>query len=405
MANAKPPRNGQYDAMPRYAHIIGWGIALPESTVSNEDLTAFMDTSDDWIRSRTGIHQRYVVGERESTATLGLRAAQQALKVTDILPNELDLIIVATSTPDNAFPSTASLIQNWLGATHAGAFDLSAACSGFVYALEMAAQAIRSGSAGTALVIGSETMSRVMDWHDRTTAVLFGDGAGAVVLQASETEGGVLSSVMRSDGSGHDLLILPTLKTHLNSGFQRGKLYMHGGEVFKFATRVIRESVLEAVEKAGISLSDVSLIVPHQANERIIQAAARSLEVSPDCFMSTIDHYANTSAASIPIALYEAVRQQRIQAGDYIVFVGFGGGLSWAAVVIKWGISRPEARQGSLVNRQRRQFGYAFVRFRNRWQRFRRRITETMRRIRPQYGRIYRLRRKIEEIDDLDDWA
>lgn len=404
MANPNASLNGGM-VMARYAHIVGWGIALPESIVSNDELAAFMETSDDWIRTRTGIEQRYIAGERESTATLGLRAAQQALKVTDILPNELNLIIVATCTPDNAFPSTASLIQNWLGATQAGAFDLSAACSGFVYALEMATQAIRSGSADTVLVIGSETMSRVMDWHDRTTAVLFGDGAGAVVLQASETEGGVLSSVMRSDGSGHDLLILPTLQTHLNSGFKRGKLWMHGGEVFKFATRVIRESVLEAIDKAGITLNDVSLIVPHQANERIIQAAARSLEIDPDRFMSTIDHYANTSAASIPMALHEAVRQQRVHAGDYIVFVGFGGGLSWAAVVIKWGIPRPEARRGSLMSRQRRQFGYAFVRWRNRWQRFRRRITETFHRIRPEYGRIYRLRRKIEEIEDLDDWV
>ncbi len=405
MAEARPPVNANYPVMPRYAHIVGWGIALPENKLTNNDIAAFMDTSDEWIQSRTGIEQRYVVNERESTATLGLRAAQQALKVTDILPNELDLIVVATCTPDNAFPSTASLIQNWLGATHAGAFDLGAACSGFVYALEMAAQAIRSGSANSALVIGAETMTRVIDWQDRATAVLFGDGAGAVVLEASETEGGILFSVMRSDGSGHDLLILPSLHTHLNTDFKRGKLHMHGGEVFRFATRVIKESVLEAIAKAGITLADVSLIVPHQANERIIHAAARSLEIDSERFMNTINRYGNTSAASIPIALYEAVREKRVHEGDYIIFVGFGGGLSWASLVIKWGIPRPESRQGSLINRQRRQFGYNLVRYRNWWRRTRRRINETINRIRPQYGRIYRLRHKIEEADDLDDWS
>lgn len=387
-----------------YAHIVGWGMAVPEGILTNQDLEAILNTSDDWIRSRTGIETRHIANDRESTATLGLKAAQQALEVTEILPSELGLIIVATSTADNVFPSTASLIQNWLGANRAGAFDLSAACSGFVYALDMAAKAIQSGSIRTALVIGSETMSRVMDWHDRSTCILFGDGAGAVVLQASETEGGVLSSVLRSDGSGHDLLGLPALHSPLNGEHKLYKLHMLGGEVFKFATRVIKESVLDAVEKAGITLADVALIVPHQANDRILAAAARSLEVDKDVFMNTVAQYGNTSAASIPMALYEAVRQKRVSEGDYIVFVGFGGGLTWAAVVIKWGIPRPETRQSSRMAQQRRQFGYTLVRIRTWIRRWNRRIQETYHRIRPHKGRISRLRRKIDHAD-LDDWS
>lgn len=387
---------------PIFARIVGWGMCVPETRLTNADLEAIMNTNDEWIRARTGIRERRIAGERESTATLGFRAAQQALEVTDILPEDLDMIIVATCTPDNVFPSTASLIQNWLGAKTAGAFDLSAACSGFVYAINMAAQAIRSGSVDTVLVIGAETMSRVMDWQDRATSILFGDGAGAVVLQASHEEGGVLSSVLRSDGSGADLLGIPAHKTPYNLKYKPYKMYMVGREVFKFATRVITECVNEAIYQAGITLDEVKLIIPHQANERILLSAARSLNVEPDRFMSNLEHYGNTSAASIPIALAEAVQQGRIRQGDYIVFVGFGGGLSWGAIVVQWSIPHPEDVHASRIAQQRRRLSYFRARLRDRWRVWKRRFNATLNRIRPDYGRIHRLRHKIDEFD-FDD--
>jgi len=383
-----------------YAHIVGWGMSVPESRLTNDDLEAILNTSDEWIQSRTGIKERRIASERESTVTLGFKAAKEALEVTDILPSEIDLIIVATSTPESVFPSTASLIQNWLGANNAGAFDLSAACSGFVYGVNMATQAIRSGSIRTAVVIGSETMTRVMDWQDRATCILFGDGAGAVVIQASEAEGGVLSSVMRSDGSGYDLLGLPSPGSRDNSGYRKpNKMFMQGGEVFKFAARVIGESITEATILAGIKLDDIKLVVPHQANDRIIHAAARSLNLDKNLFMTNLAHYGNTSAASIPIALCEAVNTGKINPDDHIVLVGFGGGLAWGALVIKWGIPKSQDRPGSRFTRQRRQAGYTLVGVRARLRHWGRRITDIISRIRPNYGRLYRLRHKIDQFD------
>jgi 3-oxoacyl-[acyl-carrier-protein] synthase-3 len=385
-----------------YAHIVGWGMAVPEQVLTNHDLAAIVETSDEWIQARTGIKERRIAGENESTATLGLKAAQKALEVAEILPIELDLIIVATSTPENIFPSTASLIQDWLGAVRAGAFDLSAACSGFVYAVNMAAQAIRSGSIQSALVIGAETMSRVMDWQDRGTCILFGDGAGAVVLKASDVEGGVLSTVLRSDGSGWDLLGIPTvgsMDVHIPeaapNGHKMHKMHMNGGEVFKFATRVITESVTQALDMANLDMSDVALIVPHQANARILQSAARSLKVEADIFMSNVDRYGNTSAASIPIALCEAIQEGRIKQDDHIVFVGFGGGLTWASMVVKWGT--PESAARRALYQQRREFSYFLARWRRRVLKWSRRVTETISRIRPERGRMRRLRRKIDQ--------
>jgi 3-oxoacyl-[acyl-carrier-protein] synthase-3 len=346
-----------------YAHIVGWGMAVPDRVMTNDDLSAIVETSDEWIQSRTGIRERHIASDKESTATLGLRAAQNALDVADVQPTDIDLIICATSTAEHAFPATASLIQAWLGAGNAGAFDLSAACSGFVYAVQMAAQAIRSGSAQVALVIGAETMSRVIDWQDRGTCILFGDGAGAVVLRASEAPGGVLSAILRSDGGGGDLLGIPAFGsldidgvTAISNGHKFGKMHMNGAEVFKFATRVVGESIQQATQQAGIQVSDLKLIVPHQANARILQSVARSLKLNESMFMSNIDRYGNTSAASIPIALCEAVQAGRIQADDYIAFVGFGGGLSWAAMVLQWG--QPQPASSSFINRQRRQFSY-----------------------------------------------
>ncbi len=374
-------------------------MAIPENVMTNDDMAAIVDTTDEWIQSRTGIKQRYIASEKESTSSLGLKAAQRALEVADVLPAELDMVIVATSTPDNIFPSTASLIQAWLGANNAGAFDLSAACSGFVYGVNMASQAIRSGSIETALVIGTETMSRILDWQDRSTCILFGDGAGAIVLQASEAEGGVLTSVLRSDGYGGDLLCVPSvgsLDSTSANGHKFNKMYMNGSEVFKFGSRVMTESIPQVVAQAGLTLNDISLIIPHQANQRIIQSAARHLKLDESLFMSNLENYGNTSAASIPIALCEAVQQGRVKQDDYLVFVGFGGGLSWASMVVRWGVPKPEEARGSFVNRQRRQLSYIFAFWRQRLNRFNRRMDEVVNRVHPTRGRMIRLRRKIE---------
>lgn len=403
MHNQSPngkPQNGR-SPTGIYAHIVGWGMAVPDNVMTNDDLAAIVETNDEWIQTRTGIKERRIAGEKDSTATLGYKAAQQALEVADILPIDIDLIVVATSTPEHVFPSTASLIQDWLGASRAGGFDLSAACSGFVYAVNMAADSIRSGSIQTALVIGSETMSRVLDWQDRSTCILFGDGAGAVVLQASEQKGGVLSSVLRSDGAGADLLAIPTTNIRELNGHKVQKMYMVGSEVFKFATRVVDDSIRETVDKAGVKLDDVSLVVPHQANQRILVSAARKLKMDVSRFMSNVDRYGNTSAASIPIALCEAIEQGRVNEDDYIVLVGFGGGLSWASMTIQWGTSRDEQQPSSRLNRQRRQLFYIFAYWRTRLSRWRRALSQLVNRLRPNQGRMQRLRERIDR-EQLD---
>src|SRR5258706_3325194 len=339
------PRTWSASGQVRYAHIVGWGMKVPDTVLTNFDLEALVDTTDEWIRKGTGIRERRVVNERESVGTLGFEAARAALDRADVLPSDIDLIITATSTPEDIYPSTASKIQNLLGAGHAGAFDLSAACSGFVYALNMAAQSIRSGSIETALVIGAEVNSRVLDWSDRSTCILFGDGAGAVVLQGSSEPGGLMSCVLGSDGSGAELLGIPTVGyAVVPEGKQMHKIYMNGREVFRFATHIMNESIRDAVSQAHLSMSDIALIVPHQANLRIINAAARSLGVPESLFYSNLQRYGNTSAASIPIALCEADRDKRIKPNDNIVLVGFGGGLTWASAVIPW---QGGARKGS----------------------------------------------------------
>jgi 3-oxoacyl-[acyl-carrier-protein] synthase-3 len=321
----------------RYAHIVGWGMEVPDDVLTNADLEAVVETTDEWIRTRTGIQERRIANERESVVTLGFEAARKALDRANIMPGDLDLIIVATSTPEDIYPSTASKIQNLIGATRAGAFDLSAACSGFVYGLNMAAQCIRSGSMSTALVIGAEVNTRVMDWNDRGTCILFGDGAGAVVLQCRDEPGGLLSCVLGSDGSGAELLGIPTVGyATIPEGRALHKLHMDGREVFRFATHIVNESVRDAIADAGLTMADIALIVPHQANQRIISAAARSLNVPESLFYSNVHRYGNTSAASIPIALCEAEKEGRLKPNDNIVIVGFGGGLTWAAAAIKW---------------------------------------------------------------------
>jgi 3-oxoacyl-[acyl-carrier-protein] synthase III len=392
---------------PIYAHIVGWGMAVPEAILKNTDLEAIVETSDEWIRTRTGIRERRIANEHESTASLGLRAARRALDVANIVPSDIDLIIVATSTPENIFPSTASLIQNWIGASKAGAFDLSAACSGFVYGLNMATQAIRSGSIKVAVIIGAETMTRVLDWQDRGTCILFGDGAGAVVLKGSTTEGGILSSVLRSDGSGGDLLGLPSVGSEdldnpdfFTNGHKMYKMYMNGSEVFKFGTRVIPEGIEQALKQANLEIEDLSLVIPHQANQRIIQAAARALKMDQSLFMSNVEKYGNTSAASIPIALCEAIQQNRLKPNDYIAMIGFGGGLTWASMIIQWtDRGHLETSSSVFINQQRRQFSYILARIRAELRRFSRTIGSIVDRIRPRRGRILRLKDKADELD------
>jgi 3-oxoacyl-[acyl-carrier-protein] synthase-3 len=333
-----------------YAHITGWGTAIPEKVLTNDDIAEMVDTSDEWIRSRTGIQERRIAGEDESTATLATEAAFNALEVANISPADVDLIIVSTSSPEYLFPATAALVQDAIGATKAGAFDLLAACTGFIYAINIGAQAIRTGSIKTALVIGSETLSRLTNWEDRNTCILFGDGAGAFVLQASEKEGGVHSAVMRADGSGGDLLSVPAGGSKLPTSEQTVQaglhfLQMNGREVFRFATRVMAQATREAALLSGFDLDSVDWIIPHQANRRIIESAARSLKIPLDQFVVNLERFGNTSTASIPLATVEAIEDERLMPGDKIIFVGFGAGLTWGALGVTWTgpLTEPEA--------------------------------------------------------------
>ncbi|MGQ9584725.1 MAG: beta-ketoacyl-ACP synthase III [Anaerolineae bacterium] len=331
----------------RYAQITGWGMCVPERVLTNQDLARLVDTSDEWIVSRTGIRERRVVsGDQETTATLATRAARAALRVASILPSQIDLVIVATATPEYAFPSTASLVQDALGASNAGAFDLSAGCSGFLYALSLGADAICAGNARHVLVIGAETLSKITDWSDRNTCVLFGDGAGAVVLSAYEERCGVLAYVLGSDGSGADLLMLPaggSRRPASQETVSNGEhfLKMDGRAVFRFATRVMAKATEDVAQKAGWQLADLALVIPHQANARIIQSAVRRLNLPEGKFFVNLERYGNTSAASIPIALCEAIASGQVKDGDRLVLVGFGAGLTWAAVALEWGVPLP----------------------------------------------------------------
>ena len=332
--------------MARYAHIVGWGMSVPERVMTNDDWAQLVDTSDEWIRSRTGIAERRIASEDETTLTLSVEAARDALDVAKLSPTQLDLIIVATVTPEHLFPATACLVQDSLGAVHAGAFDLSAGCSGFIYALSVAADSIRAGTCRHVLVIGSETLSRIMDWNDRQTCVLFGDGAGAVVVSGSEMPGGILSSALGSDGSGGDYLIVPAGGSKLPASHQtveEGLHYtrMNGREVFRFASRTMDKATRMVCEKASVPMDDVKLFVPHQANIRIIKSAARSLKLEDDRVITNLDRYGNTSAASIPIALCEAIADGRVHRGDHLVLVGFGAGLTWGAIALQWGVPLP----------------------------------------------------------------
>ena len=333
--------------MARYAQIVGWGMCVPDHILTNDDLSRIVDTSDEWIRTRTGIGERRIVTEEtETTSSLAVKAARAALEVANLPPRELDTVIVATVTPDYPFPATACLVQDRLGASHASAFDLNAGCSGFVYGLSVGASLIASGQADTVLVIGAETLSRITNWNDRDTCVLFGDGAGAVVLAASQIPGGVRATVLGADGSGGDLLILPgggsrhpTSRQTMDNGLHF--IHMRGREVFRFATRVMAQATRQVAEQAGWALDEISLIIPHQANQRIIQSSASRLKLPPERVFSNLERYGNTSAASIPIALCEAVEQGRIHPDDRLILVGFGAGLTWAAAAVQWGVPLP----------------------------------------------------------------
>jgi 3-oxoacyl-[acyl-carrier-protein] synthase-3 len=321
------------------SHVIGCGGYLPARIVSNAELAERLDTSDEWIVQRTGIRQRHVAAPGELTSDLALKAAEQALAKAGITGAELDLIVLATATPDNTFPATATKLQAQLGMTHGAAFDVQAVCSGFIYALATADNFIRCGQARTALVIGAETFSRILDWEDRGTCVLFGDGAGAMVLRAHRDEGGgarergVLSTHLHSDGKLYDILYVDGgPSTTGSSGFLR----MEGKEVFRHAVHRLAEVVDEALNANGLKGADLDWLVPHQANRRIIDGMGRKLGLPPEKVVITIDRHANTSAASVPLALAEAVDDGRIKPGQLVLMEAMGGGITWGAALVRW---------------------------------------------------------------------
>ncbi|MDZ7600276.1 MAG: beta-ketoacyl-ACP synthase III [Hoeflea sp.] len=316
----------------------GFGAHLPERIMKNRDLEGVVETSDDWIVQRTGIRQRHIAGEGETTASLGEMAARAALARANMTPADIDLIICATSTPDNTFPATAVNIQNRLGMHHGAAFDLQAVCSGFVFAMTTADSYIKSGLARRVLVIGSETFSRILDWTDRSTCVLFGDGAGAVVLEAVEGEGtmadrGILTAHLRSDGAHRDKLYVDGGPSTTGTV---GHLRMEGREVFKHAVGMITDVIEAAYAATGLGSADIDWFVPHQANKRIIDASARKLGIDDAKVVITVDHHGNTSAASIPLALAEAAADGRIKQGDLVLLEAMGGGFTWGSVLLRW---------------------------------------------------------------------
>lgn len=321
-----------------YSRIIGTGAYLPEKVLTNAELEKKVDTTDEWIVTRTGIRERRIAMDNESTCDLAERACREALTDAGIGPADIDLIIVATTTPDLVFPSTACLLQARLGNAGAPAFDIQAVCTGFVYALDVADKFLRTGAARRALVVGAETMSRIVDWTDRSTCVLFGDGAGAVVLEAGEAAG-ILSTHLHADGSYRDLLMVPAGVSANQEQLRNGQavMKMQGNPVFRFAVRTLGELVDETLAANQMTRADIDWLVPHQANIRIIQATAEKLRMSMDKVVVTVDRHGNTSGASIPLALHEAVRDGRIRAGDTILMEAFGGGFTWGSVLLKWG--------------------------------------------------------------------
>ncbi len=321
-----------------FARIAGTGSYLPERILTNDDLSKIVDTSDEWIATRTGIRERRVAAEGETTADLGYHAAVRAMEAAGVDVSEIDLIVVGTTTPDLIFPSTACLIQHRLGANGCAAFDVNAACSGFVYALSVADKFIRSGASRTALVIGSETLTRMVDWSERTTCVLFGDGAGAVVLKA-DAETGILSTHLHADGGKKELLWNPV---GVSVGFKPGepnagvRINMAGSDVFKYAVKALDSLVEETIEANGLDRHDIDWLVPHQANLRIIEATAKRLDMPMERVVVTVDKHGNTSSGSVPLALDMAVRDGRIQRGQLVLLEAFGGGFTWGSALLRY---------------------------------------------------------------------
>ncbi|SEK74385.1 3-oxoacyl-[acyl-carrier-protein] synthase-3 [Pseudoxanthomonas sp. GM95] len=330
---SQPVTNGRI-----YSRIAGTGSFLPEKVLTNDDLSKIVETSDEWIRSRTGIRERHIAAEGENSSDLGYQASLRALEAAGVAPSDIDMIVVGTTTPDIVFPSTACLIQARLGAEGCMALDVNAACSGFIYALTVADKFIRTGDAKTVLVVGAETLTRITDWTDRTTCVLFGDGAGAVVLKA-DGETGILSTHLHADGSKKELLWNPV---GISAGFNTdevnngSRILMKGNDVFKYAVKALDSVVDEALHANQLDKSDLNWLVPHQANLRIIEATAKRLDMSMDQVVVTVDKHGNTSSASVPLALDEAVRDGRIQRGQLLLLEAFGGGFTWGSALIRY---------------------------------------------------------------------
>ncbi|MCK9538328.1 MAG: ketoacyl-ACP synthase III [Dokdonella sp.] len=321
-----------------HARIAGTGSYLPEKVVTNADLEKLVDTSDEWITTRTGIRQRHMAAEGETTGDLAFHAAMRAMEAADVEGDELDMIVLGTTTPDIVFPSTACLLQNRLGANGCAAFDVNAACSGFMYALGIADQFIRSGSMKKVLVVGAETLTRMLDFGDRSTCVLFGDGAGAVVLEASD-EPGIITTRLHADGAYKHLLYNPV---GVSAGFRLDepnagvRVMMTGHEVFKIAVKTLDRIVDETLAAAGMQESDIDWLIPHQANLRIIEATARRLKLSMDRVIVTVDRHGNTSSGSVPLALDEAIRSGKVQRGQTLLLEAFGGGFTWASALLRY---------------------------------------------------------------------
>ncbi|NLB57772.1 MAG: ketoacyl-ACP synthase III [Gammaproteobacteria bacterium] len=321
-----------------YSRIAGTGSYLPENVVTNDDLAKIVDTSDEWIAARTGIRQRHIAAEGETTSDLAYHASVRALEAAGVKPEELDLIVLGTTTPDLIFPSTACLLQDRLGANGCGAFDVNAACSGFLFALSVADKFIRTGDAKTVLVVGAETLTRMIDWEDRTTCVLFGDGAGAVVLKA-DTETGILSTHLHADGGKKEL---PWNPVGVSVGFNENEknagvaIRMAGSEVFKHAVKALDSVVDEALSANGLDRHDLDWLIPHQANLRIIEATRKRLDMPEEQVVVTVDRHGNTSSGSVPLALDEAVRSGRIERGQLVLLEAFGGGFTWGSALLRY---------------------------------------------------------------------
>ncbi|MCU0317562.1 MAG: ketoacyl-ACP synthase III [Fimbriimonadaceae bacterium] len=324
------------------AVICGTGHSVPEKILTNDDLSQMVDTNDEWITQRTGIRERRICSSEESCSTLSIQAAKEAIASSGIPPQEIDLVVLATVTGDYVFPATASLVQSEVGAVNAGAFDVQAACAGFIYSLSVAEAMIKAGTIRTALVLGVDTLSKFVDWTDRSTCVLFGDAAGAVVVRGeTDTDRGVIKTVLLSDGTGapHIKMEVGGSKHPFQDVKSRGLgdyIYMNGAEVYRFAVNAMGDACCKCLEEAGMDVSEVDLFVPHQANLRIIQSAAKRLGLADEKVFVNVDRYGNTSAGSIPLGLYEAEKSGRLKRGDVVMTVGFGAGLVWGANVIRW---------------------------------------------------------------------